>query len=93
MRITGKKARYYVNQYNATFYPLTLDDVYKSYSTAKRHAWEYCERQCAKLNGTRLTVLSYNTFGFTAAFQYPHPETGVLMLRVETPCNTYDMEL
>lgn len=93
MYITGKKARSYVNQYNRTYIPLTLDDVYKSYSVAKLHAWAYCRRKCESMNGRRLTVLSYNSNFFTAAFEYTHPDTGVLMLHVETYANSYDMEM
>lgn len=93
MYITGKKARSYVNQYNRTYFPLTLDDVYKTYSGAKLHAWEYCCRKCESMNGRRLTVLSYNSNFFTAAFEYTHPDTGVLMLHVETYANSYDMEM
>ena len=52
MYITGKKARSYVNQYNRTYIPLTLDDVYKSYSIAKHHAWEYCQRKCESTSRT-----------------------------------------
>lgn len=93
MYITGKKARNFINQYENIYYPLTLNDVYKSYSVAKLHAWEYCERKCLKMNGRRLTVLSHNSSAFTAAFEYIHPDTGVLMLHVETYANSYDMEM
>lgn len=93
MYITGKKARSYVNQYGRTYFPVTLDDVYKSYSVAKRNAWEYCQRKCESMNGRRLTVLSSNNTFFTAAFEYTHPDTGVLMLHVETYANSYDMEM
>lgn len=93
MYITGKKARSYVNQYSRTYFPVTLDDVYKSYSVAKRNAWEYCQRKCESMNGRRLTVLSATNMFFTAAFEYTHPNTGVLMLHVETYKNSYDMEM
>lgn len=93
MYITGKKARSYVNQYSRIYIPLTLDDVYKSYSVAKLHAWEYCQRKCDKMNGRRLTVLSHNSNFFTAAFEYTHPDTRALMLHVETYANSYDMEM
>lgn len=93
MYITGKKARSFVNQYDRIYNPLTLDDVYKSYSAAKRHAWDYCYRICYSMNGRRLTVLSHNSNFFTAAFEYTHPDTGVLMLHVETAYNCYDMEM
>lgn len=93
MHITGKKARYYINQYDRIYTPLKLDDVYKSYSIAKLQAWDYCQRMCDKMNGRRLTVLSHNFNFFTAAFEYTHPDTGVLMLHVETYVNSYDMEM
>ena len=93
MYITGKKARSYVNQYSRIYIPLTLDDVYNSYSVAKLNAWEYCQRKCDNMNGRRLTVLSHNSNFFTAAFEYTHPDTGVFMLHVETYANSYDMEM
>ena len=93
MYITGKKARSYVNQYDRIYNPVTLDDVYNTYSVAKRNAWEYCQRKCESMNGRRLTVLSHNSNFFTAAFEYTHPGTGVLMLHVETYTNSYDMEM
>ena len=93
MYITGKKARNFVNQYENIYYPLSLNDVYKSYSAAKLHAWEYCERKCFKMNGRRLTVLSHNVSTFTAGFEYTNPDTGVRMLHVETYANSYDMEM
>ena len=93
MYIAGKKARYYVSKYNSIRYPLSLDDVYKSCSAAKRGAWKYCQSKCDRMNGRHLTVLSQNTNFFTAAFEYTHPDTGVLMLHVETHINSYDMEM
>lgn len=93
MYITGKKARSYVNQYSSIYFPVTLDDVYKSYSVAKRNAWEYLQRKCESMNGRRLTLLSATNTFFTAAFEYTHPDTGVLMLHVETYKNSYDMEM
>lgn len=93
MYITGKKARSFVNQYNRICNPLTLDDIYKTYSAAKRGAWEYCKCKCDRMNGRRLTVLSHNCNVFTAAFEYTNPYTGVLMLHVETRVNSYDMEM
>lgn len=93
MYITGKKARSYVNQYSRIDIPLTLDDVYKSYSAEKRRVWGCCQRICDRMNGRRLTVLSHNSQFFTAAFEYTHPDTGVLMLHVETYANSYDMEM
>ena len=93
MYITGKKARAYVNQYNHTPNGLRLGHVYKSYSEAKEIAWRYCEDRCERMNGRGLTILSCNSSFFTAAFEYTHPDTGVLMLHVETYANSYDMEM
>ena len=93
MYITGKKARSYINQYDRIYVPVTLDDVYKSYSAEKLRAWGCCQRICDSMNGRHLTVLSHNSNFFTAAFEYTHPDTGVLMLHVETYANSYDMEM
>lgn len=93
MRITGKKARAYVNQYNRTPKGLRLGHIYKSYSEAKERVWIYCEDMCDRLNGRGLTILSATCQCFTAAFEYKHPDTGVRMLHVETVSNSYDMEM
>lgn len=93
MIIKGQKARCFVNSYKNIVYPLRLSDVYKSPSEVKRIVWDYCERKAVKMHGRRLTVLAYNSFRFTAAFEYDDPVTGVLMLHVETPQNSYDMEM
>ena len=93
MYITGKKARNFIDRYEAIRYPLSLYDVYNSFSEAKLWAWEYCKAKCSEMNGRNLTILSYCTTNFTAAFEYSHPDTGVRMLRVETYANSYDMEM
>lgn len=93
MYITGKKARNFIDRYEAIRYPSALYDVYKSFSEAKLGAWEYCKTKCSEMNGRNLTILSYCTTNFTAAFEYTHPDTGALMLHVETYANSYDMEM
>lgn len=93
MYITGKKARNFINRYEAIRYPLCLYDVYKSFSENKLLAWGYCQAKCSEMNGRNLTVLSYNNNVFTAAFEYTNPDTGVRMLHVETYANSYDMEM
>ena len=93
MYITGKKARNFIDRYEAIRYPRCLYDVYKSFSEAKLLAWAYCQAKCCEMNGRNLTILSYNTSTFSAAFEYTHPDTGVLMLHVETYANSYDMEM
>ena len=93
MYITGKKARNFIDRYEAIRYPRCLYDVYKTFSAAKLLAWEHCKAKCSELNGRNLTVLSYNTTVFSAAFEYTNPYTGVRMLHVETHANSYDMEM
>lgn len=92
MYITGKRARFYVNRYNNTPYR-TLSDCYKNYSPAKERAWVRCLQKSADMDGYAPRVLSYNSQTFTAAWHYTHPDTGVLMLHVETYANSYDMEM
>lgn len=92
MYITVKKARSYVNQYNRTPYR-TIHDCYKRPSNNKIAEWGYCLRKCGEMDGHNITVLSFNTSFFTAAWYYAHPDTGVLMLHVETYANSYDMEM
>lgn len=92
MYITGKKARSYVNQYNRTPYR-TIHDCYKRPSNNKIAAWGYCLRKCGEMDGHNITVLSFSTSFFTAAWYYAHPDTGALMLHVETYANSYDMEM
>jgi hypothetical protein len=45
------------------------------------------------MDGHDITVLSFNSSFFTAAWYYTQPDTGVLMLHVETYANSYDMEM
>ena len=91
MYIIGKKARSFVNQYNNMWYR-SIHDVYKQLSQRKVAAWGHCLRKCGEMNGHNITVLSYNSQTFTAAWYYT-PDTGVLMLHVETYANSYDMEM
>lgn len=70
-----------------------LAEVYGSYSAAKAHAWEYCEGLCCELEGRHLCITSYNTFVFTAQFEFNHPENGRPMVCHITPSRTYAMYL
>lgn len=66
-----------------------LDEVYGSYSVAKARAWEHCESLCAELEGCYLCITSYNSFMFTAQFEFNHPENGRPMVCHITPSCTY----
>ena len=63
---------------------LTLDDVYKCCSRAKRGAFARVARLCDEFDGKRLRITSANAFSFTCAFEFPHPETGEAMRAIIT---------
>ena len=92
MYIKGSKARNFITKYNTVPYR-TIHDCYSRPSQNKIAAWGHCIMKYREMNGRNLTVLSYNTTNFTAAFEYTHPDTDVLMLHVETYANSYDMEM
>lgn len=54
----------------SNMYHTDLNDCYNNYSDAKARAWEYCKGLCNKYNGYGLSIISYNTFMFTAGFTY-----------------------
>jgi hypothetical protein len=68
---------------NSTAYGLY--DVYDSFSQAKSQAWDYCKELCNKYNGYALKVVSFNTFMFTAGFEFVDENTGVVMYMHITP--------
>ena len=45
-----------------------LEDVYSSYSQAKRNAYEYCRDLYNKYNGERFRIVSFNQNVFTVGF-------------------------
>lgn len=70
-----------------------LSEVYGRYSSAKAAAWEHCERLCSELDGSNLCIASYNTFVFSAQFEFDHPENGRPMVCHITPTQAYSMYL
>ena len=64
----------------------TLHDVYGRYSVAKQNAYNYCRELCNKENGSNFHITSYNTFGFTVAWEVADG------IRIETPQNSYKIE-
>ena len=92
MYIKGSKALNFIKQYYRT--PRrNIYDCYVRPSQNKISVWGYCITKCREMKGCDITVLSFNNFYFTAAWCYTHPDTGVLMLHVETHANSYDMEM
>ena len=63
----------------------SLDEVYGRYSAKKKEAFEYCRNLMMKYNGWGLKILSYNTFMFTAGFEFTDEETGAINIMYITP--------
>lgn len=63
----------------------TLKDVYKSFSEAKRYAYDYCVELMKQYNGFNFRIISANTFIFTVGFLFADPETGVVKFMYITP--------
>ena len=51
-----------------------LDSVYKSCSSMKRAAWQYCRDKYYELNGSQLSVIGSNCHQFTAGFTFKNEE-------------------
>lgn len=69
-----KQVEIYKRYQNSNDY--CLDHVYGRYSREKERAWDYCLNMfLSKPNATGLKVISYNTFQFTAGFEYCDEET------------------
>lgn len=69
-----------------------LYDVYSNPSQYKINAENKCVERMRRENGWNYRIISYNTFAFTCGWLIEDDETGVVMLRVETPENSYIME-
>lgn len=70
----------------------SLYECYIQPSAAKERAWQNIVTECGTAHGYTPVVISYNHQFFTTGFVFPDPNTGVAMLRVDTPNNTYMME-
>lgn len=89
--IKGKARERFVQAY-AGSNNISLYDVYNKPSQYKLNAENECIMQMQHENGWNYRILSYNTFAFTCGWLIEDAETGELMLRVETPENSYIME-
>lgn len=77
-----KRGQHFIKAYNVSN-NYKLLDCYKSYSSAKFHAWLWCLDRYYESNGTGLKVISYNTMKFTVAWQTAEG------MRVETANGSY----
>lgn len=75
----GKKQAHMVEAHKRAIYT-TLSHAYAKASPAKWDAFNYCKSKQKELEGFNFRIVSYNTFCFTAAFQFIDKETGVLRL-------------
>lgn len=86
-----KKAQAFVK----SFYNSEIDTLYGCYSRVshdKMLAFSWCKDKCAYMGGWRFRIISHNIQSFTCGWLYEDKETGVVMLNVETHCNTYEIE-
>lgn len=89
--IKGKARETLVNAYSMSCIR-TLFDAYSRPSQAKVNAENECMLKMYYEHGYDFRIISYNTFAFTCGWLIEDAETGVVMLRVETPENSYIME-
>ena len=66
-----------------------LSDVYGRWSSAKSTAMAECKRLCREMNGYNFHICSHTAQAFSIAWNYTNEETGEVMTRIETSCNTY----
>ena len=66
---------------------LTLDDIYKTCSQAKKDAYQECKELCNIDNGMWFRIGNANTFGFTATWLFEGD--GKIYRRVVTKSNSY----
>ena len=69
-----------------------LAQAYKNPSISKQRAYADCIKKMFAMGGYGLRIMGYNTSFFTVGWLYTDPETGVIMLNVETDRNTYTIE-
>lgn len=93
MKLSKKNSR---RDYYATLYERSqtynLWSIYKYPSQAKLDAYAACKRKCYEMGGWGGKILSFNCQMFTFGFLTQDPVSGVIILNVETPANSYQME-
>ena len=71
--------------------PRQLHDVYNKWSNTKQVAWNQIAKECADINGFKLSVITYNVQYFTAGYMYKDDDK--LMFRVHTSTDSGTMEI
>ena len=86
-----KRADNFRRSYNNALI-IWLSEAYKNPSIYKQRAYADCIKKMIEMGGYRLRIMGYNSCLFTVGWLYTDPETGVIMLNVETYRNTYTIE-
>lgn len=86
-----KKAQHFIDAYSGVLNH-TLADCYKNYSSEKERVEENCYEKMLEMGGWGFNIFSFNSMTFTCGWLYDDPETGVVMLNVETARNSYQIE-
>ena len=90
-KMTKLMARNYEDYKNSN--ATELWDVYGTYSRAKVNAMARCNEIRYKMGGWGLKIVHFNTFVFTAGFEYSDSKTGVLMFAYITPSGVKTCEV
>lgn len=69
-----------------------LYECYTTPSVFKRAAWQDILDTCDAMHGYTPVVISYSMQSFVTGYIFPDEETGVAMLRIDTPNHSYVME-
>ncbi len=88
-----KKAEELIYDFNHKHYKgTTLYDVYGRCSKAKVESWEKIRRTCDELKGWDLHITGASCHQYSCMYAF-YNESGNIVLRKETSCNTYDLEM
>ena len=82
---------YFISAYNRAP-ALSVYDADKHPSDAKVRAERAILREMTQRNGWGYKVINHTCQHFTAGYLFTDPETGVIMLRVRTAQNAYEMD-
>lgn len=91
MKLNNTRAANFRRSYNNA-HIRCLTEAYKNPSISKQRAYAYCIKKMLEMGGFGLRIMGYSTCFFTVGWRYTDPETGVIMLNVETAHNTYQIE-
>lgn len=93
VKMGTKKAEELIYDFNRRYYKgETLYEVYGRCSSAKVNSWERIKRTCGELKGWNLHITGASSHQYSCMYAFKN-EDGNIVLRKETSCNTYDLEM